>query len=281
MTAKHNAARRVSRTSKRMWVTLSEIRTPPAGKGQRPFDQAWADHLFADFDIEAFGIPTVSHRAGLFYVLNGQHRIDALKRWLGEGWERQQIECEVYENLTEAEEADKFDSLNTTKSASAYWKFTNRLTAGHESEVAIHGVLASLGLSVSPNKSPGSIGAVSTLCRVFARSDSETLRRSLRIIRDSYGDPGFETAVIDGIAHLCQRYNGAIDEDVAVAKLSKSHGGVNGLLAKADILKKQTGNSKAHCVAAAAVDTINSGRGGNKLPTWWKTSIVEEFKPTQ
>lgn len=29
--------------------------------------------------------------------------------------------------------------------------------------------------------------------------------------------------------------------------------------------------ARGHCVAAAAVDVINSGRGGNKLPSWWKT----------
>ena len=28
------------------------------------------------------------------------------------------------------------------------------------------------------------------------------------------------------------------------------------------------------CVAAAAVDVINRGKGGKKLPSWWKTEAA-------
>jgi len=37
------------------------------------------------------------------------------------------------------------------------------------------------------------------------------------------------------------------------------------------VLRNQTGNPKGHCVAAAAVDIYNGGRGGRKLPSWWRT----------
>jgi hypothetical protein len=47
------------------------------------------------------------------------------------------------------------------------------------------------------------------------------------------------------------------------------HGGVNGLLGRAEQIRRQTGNPKNHCVAAAAVEAINRGRGGKKLPSWW------------
>lgn len=53
-------------------------------------------------------------------------------------------------------------------------------------------------------------------------------------------------------------------------KLAKAHGGVAGLTNKAEVLRRSTGNQKAHCVAAAAVEIINAGRGGHKLPAWWK-----------
>lgn len=60
-------------------------------------------------------------------------------------------------------------------------------------------------------------------------------------------------------------------EDRAVKALSGAMGGVNALMGKAEFLRKQTGNPKAHCVAAAAVELINSGRGGRKLPSWWRS----------
>jgi hypothetical protein len=52
--------------------------------------------------------------------------------------------------------------------------------------------------------------------------------------------------------------------------LSSAHGGVKGLLNAAENLRNMTGNPKAHCVAAAAVNIVNRGRGGKKLPDWWK-----------
>ncbi len=38
---------------------------------------------------------------------------------------------------------------------------------------------------------------------------------------------------------------------------------------KAENLRKSTGNMRAHCVAAAAVEINNGGRGGKKLADWW------------
>lgn len=75
---------------------------------------------------------------------------------------------------------------------------------------------------------------------------------------------------IDGIGLLCDRFNGSLDDAQLVQKLSKAHGGVNALLGKAENLRKSTGNVRAHCVAAAAVDINNAGRGGKKLPSWWR-----------
>src|SRR6266511_3200373 len=85
------------------------------------------------------------------------------------------------------------------------------------------------------------------------------------------GDAGLESIVIDGLALLCHRYNGELDDARLVARLSGAHAGVNGLLNKAEVLRNQTGNPKGHCVAAAAVEIYNGGRGGKKLPSWWKT----------
>jgi len=269
-TTAHHRAYRVQE------VPLGKTTTSP--KLQRELKQHRVNELLANFDLDDFGIPVVSWREGRYFIIDGQHRIEALKQWLGVGWEIQKVECRVYQGLSEAEEADMFDRLNNVLIVAAYDKFRIRVEAGRETETAIAKVLKQENLVISRDEVPGAVSAVGTLVRVYERSDADVLAKTLRIIRDAFGDAGFRSGVIDGLGHLCQRYNGALDEKAAVERLSLTRGGVNGLLNKATVLHKQTGNSRAQCVAAAAVDIINAHRvsGTKRLPSWWKAVSQQE-----
>lgn len=236
---------------------------------QRTRNDARVDHLLNDFDIDQIGYPIVSERDGHFFIIDGQHRIEALKRWLGKGWETQKIACAVYSGLTLAQEAEMFLRHNDVLQVNAFSKFNVAVSAGREVEVAIRKVVEAQGLNIAQGGAPGSIGAVGTLLRVYNRSNGETLGRALRIIRDAFGDAGLEASVIDGVGHLCKRYNGLLDEQVAKAKLGATRGGVKGLLNRAEEIRLRTGGARGPSIAAAAVEIINSGRGGNKLPSWW------------
>lgn len=249
-------------------IALGKLRVNPFS--QRELKQSRVEHLVATFDLDLLGHPDVSEQdGGYFNILDGQHRVEAAKVWLGEGWEDQKIQCRVWTGLSERQEADKFDRLNDTLTVTAFDKFRTRLNAGRPVQTDIDRQVRLEGLVISRDKVSGAIGAVGTLEKVYRRSDAATLGRTLRIIRDSYGDSGFEAAVIDGIGHLCQRYNGQLDDEKAVEKLGGANGGVGGLLGRANIIREKMGTSKSIAVAAAAVEFINSGKGGKKLPSWW------------
>jgi hypothetical protein len=255
-----------------------------SAKVQRELNMNRVNDLVANFDLDMFGQVTLSWRDGKYFIIDGQHRIEAMKLWLEKSWEIQKLDdCKVYQGLTEADEADMFDRLNNVLPVSAYDKFKVRVTAGREAESIIEQIVKDENLVISRDKIPGAIAAVGTLGRVYHRSSPEVLRRCLRIIRDAYGDAGFEAAVIDGMGHLCQRYNGALDERIAIERLSEARGGVHGLLGKAAILHKQMGNSRSQCVAAAAVDIINANRttGSKRLPSWWKAQKAESMESMQ
>lgn len=236
---------------------------------QRELQQYRIKSLLADFDIDMLGIPVLSLRGGVYYIVDGQHRIEALKAWLGDGWEVQQIECRVFDSLSEADEADMFDMLNNTLSVRAWDKFRVRVAAKRPTECGVKEVVESQGLRVGKSTSPSVISAVSTLVKIYQRSGPDVLARSLRILRDSYPEAAYDTAAIDGISRLVERYNGTLDEEQAIAKLGAVRGGLTTLHAKAELMHKQTRQGRALCVAAAAVEVINSRRGGKKLPPWF------------
>jgi Family of unknown function (DUF6551) len=237
--------------------------------------------LLANFDLDFFGEIVVSWRDGKYFILDGQHRVEAMKRWLGDGWEIQKIPCRVYQGLREADEADMFDRLNDCLTVSAFDKFKARVNAGREIESQVAKVVKSERLLISREKIPGAVGAVTTLVAVFKRGDGEVLAQTLRIIRDAFGDAGFEARLIDGLGHFCQRYGAVIEENLVIAKLRVMRGGSKGLLGKAEQLHRATGNARAICVAAAAVDVLNAERGGTKLPSWWKAEAAAESRPVR
>lgn len=268
---------RVKRAARRGWVRLGDVQVNPMV--QREFVPSKADRIAAEFDPEDFGTPVVNLRDGRAWMIDGQHRAAALKIWLGDGWEDQQFEAEIYEGLTEAEEANTFLRRNDSMAVNAYNKFRIAVVAGREDEQTVAGIVLREGLTISRDKNAeGRVIAVGTLLRVYRRAGGPVLQRTLAIIRDAYGTPGLEAAVISGVALVVHRYD-RLDDAELVHRLQTAYGGVGGVLAKAERARKETGNPKHSCVAAAVVDTFNSltkDGNGTRLLSWWKALAAEE-----
>lgn len=247
------------------WIDVAKLKVSPLA--QRDLNVHWVNRIVAEFDAEEFGTPTVSFRDGYWHIIDGQHRVEALRAL---GWGDTKIECWVYEGLTEQQEAAKFLLLNNRLTVAQFPRFRIALEAGRAEETAINQIVQSAGLHVALDRAEGSINAVGTLRRVYKRDGDLVLARTLTLIRDAYGTPGMRAAVIDGIALFCARYETRLDEVRAVEKLSTVYGGVNGLLGRAERLHQKYGNRRGACVAAAAVSIYNSGKTGSKLPSWWK-----------
>jgi ParB-like nuclease domain len=255
---------RIERKARLRWVPLTQMRVNPLA--QRDLNQARVSKLAAVFDPEKMETPTVNHRGDWYYLIDGQHRIAALKQWLS-SWQDQQVQCWIYEGLSEVEEAEKFLALNDALPVRAFAKFKVSVQAGRDTEADVDRIVRAQGLRIARGSG---ISAVATLRRVYTRGGAAVLSRALRIIRDAYGEAGLDGPVIDGIGLLCQRYNGDLSEQRAIERLSSAHGGVSGLISRAGQLRQSTGSATAQCVAAAAVEVINRGSGGRKLPGWWR-----------
>lgn len=262
--------KRIEREAKLRWVPIAKMRVNALA--QRELNMARVDKIVSEMDLEQLGAPTVSERDGWFYIIDGQHRIAAYKKWAGEGWNGETFQCWTYSALSEEEEAEKFLKLNDTLSVRLFDEFRVAVQAGRETESDINRIVLAQGLRVSTEGVNGAIRAVGTLRRIYKRSGPGVLQRTLAILRDAYGDPGLEGVVLDGFGLLCGRYNGAIDDVSLITKLANARGGVSGLLGNAEVIRQKTGKPKSHCVASEAVRIYNAGRGGGKkLTPWWKS----------
>jgi ParB-like nuclease domain len=259
----------IEQEAKLQWVPLSQMQVNPVA--QRDFNLTWARELAAKFDIEEMGNPAVSHRDGAFNIIDGQHRVAGLKLYLGEGnWEEREVECRVYEGLTDQEEAEKFLKLNNRLKPHSFDDFRVSVSAGRETEAEIDRIVGEMGLKISRAKD--GISATGTLKKLYTRGGQEVLARTLMIIRDAYGEAGFEAAIIEGVGLVIQRYAGEVRDEALIKKLASAKGGSGGLLNKANQLRLTTGNQKGQCVAAAVVELANRGPGGKKLPSWWRAA---------
>lgn len=261
------------RASKVHPVPIAKMRVPPELVTQRPFRKAHGDYLAANLDLNKLGFPIVNHRDGNFWVLDGQHRVHALRE---NGFANEVLDCEVYENLTDAEMADIFLGRDDRKSVDPFSKFHIACTAGRKRETDIRRTVETQGLKVSKQRGEDCVGAVGALGRVYDRDGAVVLGQALRTIKHAYaGDPdAFDQHVIDGVALVFNRYNGQTNEKELAARLGDSAHGVRGLLRRAEAVRTKTGNQKSQCVAAVAVEIYNKG-GGKKLPSWWKSSSQE------
>lgn len=263
--------RKRERASHLKWIAISEMKVSP--KAQRNFSKAHAEQYAADFDLEALGFPVVSRRDGFYWIVDGQHRIEALKMI---GWGDQQVQCECYEELTEADEAELFLRRDTRTAITALDKFMIGLVAERQPEIDINRTVQGLGLRIGTKGGSGSsdrtITAVQGLRKVFDLGGASLLRRALRLLRDGFPDEGeaFKSHIIQGMGLTAHRYGEALKDEVVLERFLALRGGSSGLRRKAETLHSRTDRGVPDCVAAAVVEVYNGGRGGTKLESWWK-----------
>jgi uncharacterized protein DUF6551 len=259
------------RPSKIRPVPIAQMRVPTALVTQREFRKAHGDRIASELDLNKLGFPVINHRDGIYWVVDGQHRIYALKQ---NGFEKDVLDCEVYEDLTDAETADIFLGRDDRKPIPLYDKFHVSCTAGHRRERDIQRAIESNGQKISRTKD-GGISAVGALGAVYDRAGDVVLGQVIRTINLGFGgDPmAFDRAVIEGLGLIYNRYNGRTNEKELGARLATLRQGARELLRKAEAIRERTGNQKKQCVAAAVVDLYNRGEGPrskDRLPSWWK-----------
>jgi hypothetical protein len=258
---------KITRTSVLRWVSIAEMRV--SERAQRAYRDEHAQKYADDFDLEGFGIPVVNFREGHWYIIDGMHRVAALKKI---GWGDQQIQCEAFEGLTESQEAELFLKRNNRRAVKAFDAFRVAVVAGRPVQCDIDRIVRAQGLKVSADTRDGSIAAVNALERIYSLGGPPVLARTLLIIRDAYAADAaaMRGELLTGMSLVCKRYDGNLDDAHVIQKLASVPGGALGVVGRAQITKRTCGRPIGQCVADTIVELINAGvRNGKRLDPWW------------
>lgn len=259
-------------------VKLSELRVSPAA--QREFNHNWGNELAETFDIDKVGTFVCSHRDGVYWIIDGQHRHHALtsfaKAEFGEDWGDWTIQIWAHEGLDERKEAELFLSFNNRKAINNYDKFTVGVVAELPIPSDIDRVVRALDLRVAKDRRMGSVSAVGTLEKIYTQGGAVLLRKTLETIRDAWDASDFDANALAGTALFIGRYEGRYKEDRLVKQIASLNNGSKSLKQRAYVLKDTYGCTHMVAHAAAITELYNRGlKGTNSLGSWWKATATE------
>lgn len=242
---------------------------------QKEFNQDRADRMAADLHLEGLGRLLVNHRDGVFYIIDGCHRHEALMK---NGFGEYEIECDVHTGLSDEDMARVFLLHARRRVMSAFETFNVNVEAGHARECEILRTVNACQLKITRTKEQNCLKSVAAIGKVFDVGGPKVLQQSLRLLASGFsGDPAaFDGTMIVGAGGLINRFNGRTKDRELADKLSKLPNGPRWILQRAESIKQKTGNDKAQCVSAVLVDLHNRGLSPkDKLPSWWKSANPE------
>lgn len=234
---------------------------------QRPVNPKEVDRLIREWDDRLFDPIIVSFRDGKFFVVDGQHRIAALRKMNnGNGV---MVKCKVYSGLTYEQEADLCYKLDKAKKRLSLSQSTNALAeSGADAEVTeVKRLVESCGFVWALGKSHGKTGEiVSTraLMNAYRQLNGPAFSRMLSLMWDAWqGDPrSLTAAVISGMALFLKTYGTELDDKAFIKRLSAVDPDEINRRGRADF---STNNAALRC-ARVILEKYNGQRGGKKLP---------------
>lgn len=254
-------------------VQIAALNVDP--HAQRPVSTGWVKARVHSFDPDQVGYILVNKRAnGKHYVVDGQHRVELMRAI---GWADQNIPAELFDGLTQAQEAALFNARNDRKAVTKYDRFRISVTAGDEQACDIDRIVREHGLVVSDQLVDGHICAVDALERVYlgagitgAKEGPAALGKALTTLVQAWGKQpsSVNGQVVRGLGMLFLRYNGTINEKDLIKKLAPFPGGAPGILGKGRAIQELRGRPVPHCIASLVVDLYNKGRKTGKLDAW-------------
>lgn len=243
----------------------SELRIHP--KAQRALTAHGVNKIVKDFNPDAIGVIHAVPRGDKLLVVDGQHRLAAIKTLKTP----MKVRVEVHADVTDDAGACRlFDQLNQRSNVAAFDRYKVRVTGGYEDEVAADRIVRMSGLNVAKTSAHGHVSGVDALMISYRMDAGESLQKSLRTMLNAWGrKAALEGKLIRGMSSVFARYNGKVDEQRMARTLSRYPGSSVAIINDARGLQRFAGGSLPRNIASVIVKEYNKRGGrGDRLPAF-------------
>lgn len=235
---------------------------------QRDLDPNRADRMSKKFNRAALGTLTVSRRGpGQVFILDGQTRWTANRL---AGHEEAFLNCDVFEGLTLAEEAEIYEQLNDTKRLAPLDLHKARRVRQDPVALGMDALAEKHGLQIS-RTSANALMAVRSFEKLFTASEA-TADRTLAVLTGAWHArrEAVSAKILEGVGALLMRYHDQVDDKTLVAQLQAEFGGPLDLYGRSKTFGATMGSDHRDAVATLVVLAYNrhKRRTVSKLPTW-------------
>jgi hypothetical protein len=237
---------------------------------QRKFNQRHGDKLAADWDMGKFKPLDVSFRDGKYWVIDGQHRLYAMKKRKGGDCT---ILCYVHYGMTIQDEAEFFlDQLKNTKTILTTDRMRIRFTIGDETVIGMVRGAEKAGFIVdfSNHKANGRITALAALEAVYNAISHEEYIKMLTVLKKAYNGRVDSVCreMLLGMGLFFNKYYGQFDPN-ALANTLKTSTTPTDILVEGHSYDARHGDGKLYRgkpYARAILNVYNCRRKKNVLP---------------
>jgi len=192
---------------------------------QQPISEKKVDHLVREWDDRLLTPLTVSFRDGKFNVVDGQHRVAAMRK-MNNG-ENVMVPCLVYSGLTYEQEAELCYRIDQSKGRLSLAMSTNALMeSGQDAQVLeIRRLLEQEGFTWvlgKKAKAPYEIAATAAVIRAYRLLGGATFSRLFSLLRNTWhGDPqSLQGTFLSGVALFLKTYELEVNDHNFTRRLS-------------------------------------------------------------
>lgn len=192
---------------------------------QRRLDKDWVDEIADEYDDNLVGIITVSLRDGKYYVIDGQHRVSAIKRKFGAN---ASVMCRVITGLTIKDEAWYFNKINKKrKRMNLNDDFNSDFYAEDPTVLGVINIGSKYGISFGNKNLTGMknvkfrVKALDTSKHIYSKYGEEIFDRVCSILSQSFPEEqsAFNASLMDATAYITDTYGNACSDNMLIKRL--------------------------------------------------------------